>query len=232
MKKKYIFIVFFLIILFVLFNYNHVIKDVFNMFFEKIYFKYDKLVISNSFNESYITTLEDKISEYEDISKLKDCINSIVIYRNPIYWYDELTINKGEVDGIKKGDIVINNEGLVGIISDVYKNTSIVTLITSAYENSKLTVGILSGEDIIYGIVSDYDKNKNELVISELTKDISVSKDMSVVTTNFTNTFKEGIIISKVKYLIDDSNGLSKKAITTPVVDYNNINYVCVVGKK
>lgn len=232
MKKKNnnIFLLILLIILFLVISFNTVLKDSFSMFLELIYLKKDeKLVINSDLTDNYISTLEKDISEYKEISNLEDCINSTVIYRNPSYWYDELTINKGSADNIKIGSIVINNEGLIGIISDVYENTSVVSLITKLDNKKKITVGITSEEETIYGVISEYDKNKNELIISELTKDIKISEDMNVITTSFTSTFKEGIIIAKVKSVVDDSNGLSKKAVAIPIVDYNDIKYVCVI---
>lgn len=231
--KNYIFLLVGLIILFIVLSFNLILKDYFNMFLELIYLKKDeKLVISNDLTDTYITSLEKDINEYKEITKLKDCINGTVIYRNPIYWYDELTINKGSIDNINVGDTVINNEGIIGIVSDVYENSSVISLITNINDNRKITVGITNNEETIYGIISEYDKNKNELIISELTKEISVDGNSNVMTTSFTNTFKEGIIIAKVKNIVDESNGLSKKAITTPVVDYNNIKYVCVMENK
>ena len=77
-----------------------------------------------------------------------------------------------------------------------------------------------------------YNKYKNELVVSELTTDIKYNDELNVITTNFTNSFKEGIIIGKVKKIEDDTNGLSKNAIITPILNYNDIKYVCVVGVK
>lgn len=229
-KNKYIYFFIILIILFIIFQFKYVLKDSFNMFLETIFLRKDeKLIISNDLTNTYIKELEKDIKEYKEISNLNDCINSTIIYRNPEYWYDEFTINKGRVDNIKVGSMVINNEGVIGIISTVYDNTSTISLITNIDKNRKITVGIINKDETIYGLISNYDKNKNEIIISELTKDITITDDLSVITTNFTNTFKEGLIIAKVKDIKDDSNGLSKNVIATPVVDYNDIKYVCVI---
>lgn len=232
MKKKNKYIIFFiiLIILFIIFQFKYVLKDSFNMFLETIFLrKNEKLIISDDLTNEYIKVLESDIKEYKEISNLNDCINSTIIYRNPEYWYDELTINKGSIDNIKKGSLVINNKGIIGTISNVYENTSTISLITNIDKNKKVTVGITNNEDTIYGLITNYDKNKNEIIISELTKDININDKLNVITTNFTNTYKEGLIIAKVKEITSDSNGLSKNVIATPVVDYNDIKYVCVI---
>ena len=228
-KNKYIYFFIILIILFIIFQFKYVLKDSFNMFLETIFLrKNEKLIISDDLTNIYIKELEKDIKEYKEISKLNDCINSTIIYRNPEYWYDELTINKGSIDNIKKGSLVINNKGIIGTISNVYENTSTISLITNINSN-RLTVGITNNEETIYGLITSYDKNKNEITISELTKDININGELNVITTNFTNTYKEGLIIAKVKEIKDDSNGLSKNVIATSVVDYNDIKYVCVI---
>ena len=232
MKKKNKYIIFFiiLIILFIIFQFKYVLKDSFNMFLETIFLrKNEKLIISDDLTNTYVKELEKDIKEYKEISNLNDCINSTIIYRNPEYWYDELTINKGSIDNIKKGSLVINNKGIIGTISNVYENTSTISLITNIDKNKKVTVGITNNEETIYGLITNYDKNKNEITISELTKDININDKLNVITTNFTNTYKEGLIIAKVKNITSDSNGLSKNVIATPVVDYNDIKYVCVI---
>ena len=232
MKKKNKYIIFFiiLIILFIIFQFKYVLKDSFNMFLETIFLrKNEKLIISDDLTNTYVKELEKDIKEYKEISNLNDCINSTIIYRNPEYWYDELTINKGSIDNIKKGSLVINNKGIIGTISNVYENTSTISLITNIDKNKKVTVGITNNEETIYGLITNYDKNKNEITISELTKDININDKLNVITTNFTNTYKEGLNIAKVKNITSDSNGLSKNVIATPVVDYNDIKYVCVI---
>ena len=192
------------------------------VYFNKSFTTKSNIYFSDEMTDIYIKSLEDEISKYKDISNIKDCINASIIYRHPIYWYDKVTINKGKKDNIKEKEMVVNKDGVVGIIEKVSNNTSIVKLITGM---DNITVKI----DNSYGILSTYDKIKNELVVSEITKDIDNSKDVNVLTTGFTNTFKEGIIIGKVKRIESDENGISKNAFIEPIVDYNSLKYVCVI---
>ena len=208
------------------------IKNTYNNILEIIYLiENNKLIINDELTKNYINTLEKDIKEYKDITNLNNCINASVIYRNPTVWYDELIINKGSSDNIKENSVVINNTGIVGVITKVYDTSSIISLITNINKDKKITVGITNDEVTIYGIINKYDKYKNELIISEITKDIEITDNLNVITTSFTNVFKEGIIIGKVKKIENDSNGLSKNVIATPTVDYNNIKYVCVENK-
>ena len=203
------------------------IKDAYSALFN-IFNKDNKIVYSDNLVNNYIDTLENDITEYKEITKLNDCVYSYVTYRNPSIWYDEFMINKGKRE-VSKGNIVINNEGLVGVVKEVYNNTSLVSLITNSKSNNKITVGLKMEDRTIYGIISKFDKIKNELVISELTEDINNYYDSDIITTSFTNTFKEGIVIGKVKRIARSENRLYNIAYATPNVKYNDIKYVCVL---
>lgn len=231
-KKNSIYILIFLITLFILISFKDTLKNTFNSILEIIYIvDNNTLTISNELTKNYINTLEEDIKEYKDITSLKTCISASVIYRHPSYWYDEITINKGKIDNIKPNSVVINNKGIVGVIKEVFDNSSVISLITNSTKEKNITVGITNNEEVVYGIISEYNKYTNEIIIGEITKDIDDNNNLNIITTNFTNTFKEGIIIGKVKKIENDSNGLSKKVIGTPIVDYNNIKHVCVENK-
>ena len=104
------------------------IKDAYSALFN-IFNKDNKIVYSDNLVNNYIDTLENDITEYKEITKLNDCVDSYVTYRNPSIWYDEFMINKGKRE-VSKGNIVINNEGLVGVVKEVYNNYKDVKYIT------------------------------------------------------------------------------------------------------
>lgn len=227
-----------LVLVFILTGLSKTMKDFFNVIGEKIYLVKDKnIIIKDDVTKDYINDLESEIKELKSIMKVDNsneyrCINASVIYREPTYWYNNLTINKGKNDGIKENDMVIDKNGLIGIVGEVLNNSSTITLLTNISNKSKITVGINYEEDIIYGLIGNYDLNKNEIIITEITSDIELTDKMEVYTTSFTNTFKSGISIGKVKEIKEDSKGLSKIAIVKPNADFNNIKYVCVMAEK
>ena len=237
--KKYIFLLILTILLIVIFTSTNIVKNIsnlYNIIIENILITKDKNMITDDMTKTYIKDLEKQNNELKSINGIEkeeySYVNATVIYRNPMFWYDTLTINKGIKDGVKIGDMVINRFGLIGTVIKVFNDSSLISIITNINKDKKITVAISDGETISYGIISSYNKYKNELVVSELTTDIKYNDELNVITTNFTTSFKEGIIIGKVKKIEDDTNGLSKNAIITPILNYNDIKYVCVVGVK
>lgn len=226
MKGKNIIIIFLVCILIIL---SILLKNSFNLLLKKIYFiRENKIIFKDDLTKNYIKTLEEEISNYKNINNITNCKSSNVIYRNPISWYDSITIDKGTDNNIKINDMVINETGFIGLISKVYKNTSEVKLLTNINKNSSITVGISNDKNTIYGILSSYNKLKNRFIVSEITSDIDDSYK-NVMTTSFTNKLNDGIVIGKIEEIKKDENGLSNYIVVIPNIDFNNIKTVCII---
>lgn len=214
----------------ILTGFSKDLKNYYNTLYNNI-FHFNNEVTINIDNE-YTKELEKEISTLKDLLEIKSSeynyISANVIYRNPSFWYKTLTIDKGINDGVKNGNVVINENGIVGVVKEVLNNTSTISLITNIDEKNKITVGIEYNDGIVYGLLKYYDYIKNELIIEDVTSDIYYTDDLKVYTTNFTNTFKSGILIGSVKEII--KKDLSNQIIVKPSVNYNNIKYVSVVG--
>jgi rod shape-determining protein MreC len=72
-----------------------------------------------------------------------------VISQSPTIWYAQVTINRGSSDGVRSGMPVIDDEGLVGTVTQTTRSSAVVTLITdhtsgvSARTNSGGVPGIV-----------------------------------------------------------------------------------------
>ena len=103
--------------------------------------------------------LEYYKNEYEKMSNILEVeaddyevIYSKVVLREIYQFYDEITIGKGTSDGIQKGDLVVNENGVVGVIKDARNTSSVVRLLTSP--DMELSVKINGS----YGILTSVDK--------------------------------------------------------------------------
>ena len=227
----YILIIMLLVVIF-LSGLNDSIRNAYNIVLEKIFMVENKnIIINDEATKSYIKELENKLNELQSLKSIDHkCINGTVIYRDPSYWYDTLTINVGLNDKIKEKNMVFSSTGLIGTISKVYNDTSVVSLITNVSSKNKITVELSNEEEFTYGIIDRYDYMKKELIINSITSNIN-NKNIKVTTTGFTNTFDSGILIGYVKEIKSNKDALSKIAVVTPSTDFNNIKYVCVGNK-
>ena len=194
--------------------------------------RYDLLYTQNQELKRQIEELKEEygvetvLSEYE-------YIKSTVINRNLNYWYDTITIDKGTKAGITKDMAVITSKGLIGKIIKVTKNTSEVKLITSSNSNNKISVIVETPNNTrLYGILTDYDNNKNTLSIEGISDNSTIDKGSKVYTSGLNDIFPSGILIGEVKNEKKDNYGLSKVVYVTPSNDMSDITYVTVLKRK
>ncbi len=180
--------------------------------------------------------LKSEIKELKKILDLKDTYtnyeleNASVTVRNKSYWLDNLIIDKGKKNGIKKDMAVITDNGLIGIISKVYTSSSEVRLITTNNKN-KITIYIETEGGDVVGYIDKYNKDKKELVIKDIDKNSNIKVGDKVMTSGMNKVFPKGIYIGEVKDVKQDENNLSKIVYVEIKQNLNKIHYVAVVKK-
>ena len=166
------------------------------------------------------TTLSDKVYK-----------NATVINRNIDYWYDEVTIDKGKTNGIEKNMAVVNNNGLIGTVTKVSNHVSTVKLLSSKSLSDKISVKINVGDTYVYGLISKYNFKKNTYTVEGISENIEIPKGAEVVTTGMGDTFPSGLLLGHVKKISTDNFDLSKVAVVTSSVNFDNIEYVAVLKR-
>jgi rod shape-determining protein MreC len=72
-----------------------------------------------------------------------------VIFQSPTVWYATIRVDKGSDDGVRVGQPVINEEALIGRVTDVIGGSAQVTLIT----DTTMKVPARAGPRAVFGIV-------------------------------------------------------------------------------
>lgn len=219
--------------------YNHrptiierIIKDgglIFNIIVA-IPFSNDKINTCDNINKE----LENQINELKEVINVNDIlseyelINAVVISHDIGYWYDEITINKGQTDDIKEGMVVINNSGVIGKVVSTTNLNSTVRLLTSQ-NIGKTSIKIENNGQYLYGIISSYDEKNNVYLVEGISKDVDISS--SVLTTGYGDKFPAGILVGEVVNSKSDNYDLTKTIEISPSVDFNNLNIVSVIKR-
>lgn len=209
---------------------------------ESIYKKYkelEKKEESYNMQESRIKELEkenDKLKKTLDINESLSeykFVNATVVSRKVGFWYNTLTINKGESSGIKKNMAVIVNEGLIGYISTTSKYSSNVQLLTEKELNNKISVKIeLDNKKYTNALLSGYDSKKDVYIIEGLSYTGEIKNGAAVTTTGLNDNLPSGLYLGKIENIKMDNYELSKIIEVKPSVDYENIEYVSVLERK
>ena len=218
MKKNYknfLFLLYVFVAILLSDNINFIIKTINKNFdFDNVGRYINNNLIKENDNLRNIINFKENYKNKTIVTKIK--------YRDVYSFTDTLLIYKGKNDGIKINDIVISENGLVGKIKKVFKNTSVVELITNKY--SKISVKINKS----YGILK-YD-GKNLIVTSLTSDDDDIEKGNFIYTSGITDTIGN-IYIGKVKDIIVSNSGLEKMVIVDNNSNLNDLSYLVVLTK-
>ena len=191
--------------------------------------------------DMYYAQIKELQKEVNDLKKTLDLnatlseyttINATVVNRNIGYWYNNLTIDKGSKNGIKKGDAVVTNEGLIGKIVDVSNFSSSVKLLTSDEISNKISVKVDDNGNEYYGLLIGYNRKKKVYEIEGITDYKKIKEGDMVTTTGLTDYFPSGLLIGKVSKIVKDEYDLSSIVEVTPAVNFENISTVVVLNRK
>jgi rod shape-determining protein MreC len=179
--------------------------------------------------------LRDSLKELQNTLELNKLmtdyatVNATVINRNVGNWYNSLTIDKGEKQGLKMNMVVITNSGLIGKISKTTYYTSDVKLITTPDLNSKISVGIISSDTVTYGLLSGFDRNNKQLLVIDIIDNTTIKVRDKVTTSGLSDLYPKGILVGTVSKVENDEFGISKTIKVTPAANFNNLRYVTVL---
>lgn len=219
-------------------------------FIELMNFKKNANVASNLKDENEelrkeVIELNMKLDELESLENLKKSLNFIdenykatsiasrVVGKNDGNWYDTFVIGVGSDAGVQKESVVMNGEGLVGIIYEVSKNYS--KAISLLDTKSSVSFKLLKDSDFKGVItqnttISDKENYKNQGLLQGYMFDSSYNVlPGDVVVTSGLGLYPEGIPIGEIDKVIDDKNKSLKYVVVKPYADFKNIGDVLVI---
>lgn len=150
-------------------------------------------------------------------------ISARVIDRDSANWTNGLLIDIGSSSGVKEGQIVITELGLVGKIFEVSKNISRVMLIT----DPNLNISGIIQRSRETGIISGSLLGK--CVMRYLTVDSDIKTGDLVLTLGLSGKYPKGIIIGEIIGGHRDGSGVAYSAIIRPKVRLSAVEEVLVV---
>ena len=221
MKNKVLYLIFFLFVMsYIELNddsrFGGILRDII----------YKPIVIENN---ALIDNLNEEVKkENEELKRMLkvssitdfEIVYATVVERNMTYFLNELTINKGANDGLKKNMIVVTNEGVVGKIKDVNENTSKVKLLTS---DSDIMQVRINNKNMIM-------KSKNNKLIIKANKEDKIKIGDKVITSGLLDKTPQGVLIGIVDNINYENVGLSLEIKMAAHTD--DLRFVAVLKRK
>ena len=200
------------------YNENQQLKAQLNALYNDV-IDYDKVLEEN---KELRVMLELK-EEYNNYKFSPPCT---VIARTTNDPYGSFTVDKGANDGIKPGDPVVTETGIVGVCFEVSPSTSKVRTLYSP----KTAVGVYTVRTKAEGIAEGgYDLAINGRIrMSYISKESDIREGDVIVTSGSAN-YPAGQLIGTVESVEMEQNGVSKFAVIIPAEDPNTITSVFVI---
>lgn len=219
MKKIGIYVIIFLMIILFRENICFFYGNILGVF--KLDNNYYNTIIN--LKDEKIKYLENEYKNYNEFSKNIDLIDysykvSKIIFKES-YNTNKYLIQYGKKDNVTDGLGIINELGLVGKITKLNDKTSELTTLKELKDISVI-INDIPGK-------LNYDYDKEVFLISDISNYDNVYINDKVYTSGY-GTIKEKLYIGKVVKI--EAETISKKIYVKSEVNFNNLNYVLIVG--
>ncbi|APH04231.1 rod shape-determining protein MreC [Bacillus weihaiensis] len=202
--------------------------------------------------QEYKTENEKLQAELGQVSDLKkyDPIYSAVIGREPARWYDYISIDKGQQDGVEPNMAVVTAEGLIGKVKTVSQFKSTVQLLSATDLKNRISAEVLplpeeeeTEEDVdssskeeppngkVTGLIEGYDEEKGFLLLKKIQSDVELVEGQKVRTSGTGGVFPGGIIIGEIVEAQPDTYGLEQMAYVKPSANFYDIDRVWIAKR-
>jgi rod shape-determining protein MreC len=156
-----------------------------------------------------------------------------VVAYPPSQFEQKLVIGAGERNGILLGDPVVNDDGLVGKVTDLTESEAQVTLLT----DEKLAVGARDLDGDAVGIVRHGSAGQDALILDLVEKKYAVHEGDRIVTSGTRSAtldpaFPQGITIGTVTFVGQNDTDPYKQIQIRPAADFGSLHSLLVLVPK
>ncbi|HAX72694.1 MAG TPA: rod shape-determining protein MreC [Firmicutes bacterium] len=194
-------------------------------------YNYESLNVYTNQLEEQIESLENLLDTGKSLTSYST-INATTVVRNVDQWHDYILINKGNLQGIEQNMAVLSKDGfLIGKVISVNETSSKVKLIKNQDFGSKVSA-VIDGKENSIGTVEGYDYLTDELVMTQVSKDVEVEMGDAVMTSGLGGVYPRGLLIGNVDRIEISKDGLTQTLYLKGEENYNNMDYVIVVNRE
>ena len=166
--------------------------------------------------------LKDQFNDY-------DFLGANVIAKDPGNWFNIFTVDRGSKDGIGTDYPVITSKGLVGKVTVSGINSSkVISVIDS---DSTVSARVAKTRDLVV-VRGEMSLAEKGLCRMDYIHDIDLAIGDTIETSGMGGIFPKGIVVGKVKQLMQATGELTRYAIIEPTVDFQRLEEVFVLKAK
>lgn len=182
---------------------------------------YDRMKLENEQYEKFLK-IQKEHENYEVVS-------SAVIGRDGMDKFYSFTIDQGEKAGVKKNDVVMSAQGVVGVVVETGLNFARVSTILSPAVSIASFVSTTRDTGVVMGN-SEY-SNDLRCTMSYLPQNTKAKVGDLVSTTGLGGIFPQDLVIGTIEEIGKEAAGNSVYAVIRPEADIAEVKMVFVITK-
>lgn len=167
-----------------------------------------------------------ELLQYKEDKPSQTTVTARVIARNFGDLRDTIYIDAGENKGIKQNMAVVNN-GLIGIVDEVYGSYARVLLVTSP--RCRIGARVLRLDSRAIGVTAGTNSSDGKLRLERIYRTASIQEGDIIITSGISGNHPENILIGVVKSIGMDELDLTKQAEVLPAADIADVEKVLVI---
>jgi rod shape-determining protein MreC len=185
-----------------------------------------------------------RAEDYDRLSKLVELQGALglkdyapktgrVIFQSPTVWYATIRVDKGSDDGVQVGQPVLNEEALIGRVTEVFGGSAQVTLIT----DTTTKVPARAGRQGVFGIVEPTSAGNPTDLVMQFTQPNAELKVGDRVVTRGTepqdrgpSLYPVGLPIGDIKR-IDNQDTDTQEVHVRPYADMRSLDFVQILTR-
>jgi rod shape-determining protein MreC len=185
----------------------------------------ENVLLLNQLGRYYRTIYQAKDSVLDSVYKQRYVYFSAHVVNNSVNkQYNYITIDKGKKDGMRQDMAVISPNGIVGFVAGVSDNYSVVLPVL----NRNFNISAKLKKTNFFGPLTWEGLNSEKCILKDIPHHVPVNVGDTVVTTGYSGSFPEGIMIGTVASRdIKDGNFYDIKVKLS--TDFRSLSYVNVV---
>lgn len=188
-----------------------------------------------------VASLQMKLADYSEVKKENERVAKLlnlrhnegysfiavanVIALDSSNWSRYLRIDRGSKDGVKRGDIVMTEQGLVGRISEVGNSTSKVMMITDAQSSVGGRVQRSRDIGIVQGVPSE-----GSLTMVDIPRTADIRRGDVIMTSGIGGVFPAGIPVGRITSVEGETSGLFRTCALKTEVDFGKLEEMMIIA--
>ncbi len=208
-------------------------------------FGYEALEAENRYLKKRIAEIEEQMRQIDALERENQRLNELldlseanidqeycsayIVSWDSSSWKSSFSIGKGSNSGLSKGMVAVTENGqVVGMVMDVGSNWATITTVLDSSLEISASISSSGYTGVVQGSYTS--ETSGYLRMNYLPNEAVLRNNDQVVTTG-SNVYPKDLILGYITDAGVDETGVSKYALLTPAVDFDNLEQVFIITK-